>query len=201
MLVGQTASPLASPALSEPDEEFLWQSDEQGKYSAQALVNVNFKNVTKHFGPRGRQGHYSMMVEYFSTITSPDSTFKYVTFKEGPTKTSQGGLRITHRAVQPKMFANWRERCPVMLFEEMLARLPPEMRDSGPFYLTTNSKPKGQIWFSRQEMDEHKMGHLMKDMAVKSSLTAALVEKITNHSSRKTCTKAKECWCPKRQNH
>ena len=61
------------------------------------------------------------------------------------------------------------------------------MRDSGPFYLTTISKPKGQVWFSRQRMGEHKIGQLMKDMAVKSGLTAATGKKITNHSSRKTC--------------
>ena len=149
----------ASHALSEADEEFLWQS-------AQALVNVNFKNVTEHFGLRGRQEHYSMMVEDFNIITTPDSAVKDITFKEGPTKTRQGGLRITHRAVQPKMFATaGGERCPVMLFEEMLARRPPEMKGSGPFYLTTISKPKSQVWFSRQRMGEHKIGQLMKDMA------------------------------------
>jgi len=41
-----------------------------------------------------------MMVEDFNIITSPDSAVKYVTFKEGPTKTRQGRLRIAHRAVQ-----------------------------------------------------------------------------------------------------
>ena len=130
-----------------------------------------------------------MMVEDSTIITSPDSAVKYVTFKEGPTKTRHGVLWIAHRAVQSKMFATWGERCPVMLFEEMLARRPPEMKDSGPFYLTTISKPKGQVWFSRQRMGEHKIGQLMKDMAVKSGLTAATGKKITNHSSRirKTC--------------
>ena len=40
----------ASHALNEEDEEFLWQSGQLGKHSSQALVNVNFKNVTEHFG-------------------------------------------------------------------------------------------------------------------------------------------------------
>ena len=128
-----------------------------------------------------------MMVEDFNIITRPDSAVKYVTFKEGPTKTRQGGLRIGHKAVQPKMFATGGERCPVMLFEEMLARRLPEMKDSGPFYLTTISKPKSQVLFSKQRMGEHKIGQLMKDMAVKSGLTAATGKKITNHSSRKRC--------------
>ena len=61
------------------------------------------------------------------------------------------------------------------------------MRDSGPFYLTTISKPKGQVWFSRQRMGEHKIGQLMKHMAVKSGFNAATGKKITNHSSRKIC--------------
>ena len=36
-------------------------------------------------------------------------------------------------------------------------------------------------------MGEHKIGQILNDMAVKSSLTAATAKKITNHSSRKTC--------------
>ena len=76
---------------------------------------------------------------------------------------------------------------PCNAFRKMLSRRPPEMRDSGPFYLTTISKPKGQVWFSRQRMGEHKIEQLMKDLAVKSGLTAANGKKITNHSSRKTC--------------
>ena len=59
-----------------------------------------------------------MMVEDFNIITSPDSAVKYVTFKEGPTKTRQGGLRIAQRAVKPKMFATWGEKCPVMLLKK-----------------------------------------------------------------------------------
>ena len=96
-------------------------------------------------------------------------------------------MKKTETAVQPKMFSTGGERCLVMLFEEMLSRRPPEMRDSGSFYLTTISKPKGQVWSSRQRMGEDKIGQLMKDMAVKSCLTAATGKKITNHSSRKTC--------------
>ena len=51
-----------------------------------------------------------MMVEDLSIITSPDSIVKYITFKEGPTKTRQGGFRIAQRAVQPKMFFDWRQK-------------------------------------------------------------------------------------------
>jgi len=73
---------IASHALNEEDEEFLWQSGQLGKHSAQALVNVNFKNVSEHFGLRGRQEHYSMTVEDVSIITSPDSVVKQKRGKE-----------------------------------------------------------------------------------------------------------------------
>ena len=87
---------------------------------------------------------YKQVVSYQFLYYEFGRINKYITFKEGPTKTRQGGLRIVHRAVQPKMLSTGGERCPVMLLEEMLSRRPPEMRDSGPFYLTTISKPKGQ---------------------------------------------------------
>lgn len=113
----------ASNALSADDEEFLWSSGYLGKHSAEALTNVNFKNLTEHFGLRGRQEHYSMQIEDFSIYTSPDNSIKYMTFKEGPTKTRSGGLRVKQRAVKPKMFATGHPlRCPVMLFEEMIMR-------------------------------------------------------------------------------
>jgi len=86
-----------------------------------------------------------------------------------------------------------------MLFQEMLARRPPEMKDSGAFYLTTISKPKGQVWFSSWQMGDHKIGQLMKDMAFKYGLTAATGKK--PFEQKNMCTKTKECWCSKRQNH
>jgi len=73
------------------------------------------------------------MVEDFNIITSPDSAVKYATFKEGPTKTRQRGLRIAQRAVKPKMFATGGENCPVMHLEEMLSRRPPELETVGHF--------------------------------------------------------------------
>ena len=57
----------ASHALNEEDEEFLWQSGQLGKHSAQALVNVNFKNVTEHFGLRGRQERVVLAKLHFLT--------------------------------------------------------------------------------------------------------------------------------------
>ena len=48
----------AANALSNDDEEFQWQSGEPGKHSTQALVNMNYKNLTEHFELHGGQEHY-----------------------------------------------------------------------------------------------------------------------------------------------
>ena len=128
---------MPSYALREADEEFLWDSGDLGKHSAQDLGNVNFKNVTEHFGLRER--HFSIMVEDFNILTIPDSSAKCVTFKAGPTKTRQGGLQIAQRAVKPKMFATRVEQCPVMLFEEMISRRPPEVKTPQPILIDNNS--------------------------------------------------------------
>ena len=87
-----------------------------------------------------------MMVENF--LTSPDSSVKYVTFKEEPTKTRQGVQRIAQRAVKPQMFATGGERCPVVLFEEMISRHPPELKLHGLFHLTCLSNV-GNKWIQK----------------------------------------------------
>ena len=74
------------------------------------------------------------------------------------------------------------------------------MRNKGPLYLITISKPKGPVWFSRQRMGEHKIGEIMKSMAKKSGLSASTGKKFTNHSSRKTCVqKLKSAGVPRDQ--
>ena len=49
-------------------------------------------------GFRGRQDHYDAYVEDFSIFQMADDS-KVVEFKENPTKTRQGGLRIQHAAL------------------------------------------------------------------------------------------------------
>lgn len=156
-----------SHALCEADKEFLWSLGQLVKHSAQALVNVNFKNVTEH-------------------LIWPSWETRVLPLKEDLPKRGKEGYGIAKRAVKPRMFTTRGKKCPVMLLEKMLSRRLPELKNCGPFYLKTISKPKGQVWFSRQQLGEHKVGKTMKDTAVKSGLIAATAKKITNHLSRKT---------------
>lgn len=98
-----------------------------------------------------------MKVEDFQQITNPDNSVRYVVFKDGFTKTRQEGLRITHRAAQPNMFATGAERCAVMLFEEFLQRRPPDLRTTSPFYLGIILKTKTEVWFSSSAWENTKL--------------------------------------------
>ena len=143
--------------------------------------------LTQHFGLRGRQEHHSMNVEDFN-LCRDDRGIEYVTFKENPTKTRQGGLNSKRRQVLPKMFAAGGPRCPVGLFKDFLSRRPPELRESGPFYLAIIERPKTEVWYKKQRLGIHSIDQMMKNI-VKSTPIALSGKKLTNHSARKTLVK------------
>ena len=136
-------------------------------------------------GLRGCQEHHDMYIEDFAFSTD-DSGIEFVTYEENPTKTRQGGLRKKRRVVQPKMFATGGQRCPVKLFKTFLERRPEEMRNSGPFYLALNERPKTQVWYKRQRMGVNSINSFMKNMASQADIQG---KKLTNHSARKTLVK------------
>ena len=47
------------------EEESFWSSGLLGDHDGVALTNVNFKNLSEHFGFRGRQDHYDAYVQDF----------------------------------------------------------------------------------------------------------------------------------------
>ncbi|XP_073248371.1 uncharacterized protein [Porites lutea] len=84
------------------------------------------------------------------------------------------------------MFATGGQRCPVKLFKTFLERRPEEMRNSGPFYLALNERPKTQVWYKRQRMGVNSINSFMKNMASQEDIQG---KKLTNHSARKTLVK------------
>ena len=132
---------------------------------------------------KGRQEHHSMNVEDFNLCRDE------VTFKENPTKTRQGdGLNSKRRQVLPKMFAAGGPRCPVGLFKDFLSRHPPELRESGPFYLAVIERPRAEVWYKKQRLGIHSIDQMMKNI-VKSTPVALSGKKSTNHSAIKTLVK------------
>ena len=140
--------------------------------------------LTQHFGLRGRQEHHSMNVEDYN-FCRVDRGIEYVTFKENPTKTRQGGLNSKRRQVLPKTFAAGGPRCPVGPLKYFLSRRPPELRESGPLYLAVTERPKTEVWYKKQRLGIHSIDQMMKNI-VKSTPVALSGKKLTNHSARKT---------------
>ena len=83
--------PNAAKALTSQDKE-LWSKGVLGSHSSQSLIQTMWFLLTQHFGLRGCQEHYDMSVEDFAFSTD-DNGIEFVTYKENPTKTRQGGLR------------------------------------------------------------------------------------------------------------
>ena len=72
------------------EEESFWSSGLLGDHSGAALTNANFKNLSEHFGFRGRQDHYDAYVQDFEVLwiqLEGGEMAKRVLFNENPTKT------------------------------------------------------------------------------------------------------------------
>ena len=86
------------------------------------------------------------------------------------------------------MFVTGDERCPVAIFKEFLWRRPPELRTTGPLFLSCVSNPSLQVWYQRHPMGENKFNGMMKSVIEGTSLEDSF-KTFSNHSARKTVVK------------
>ena len=185
--LGMGKKPNRSHSLTLQEEEELWKSGQLGVQTGQSLTNAMWFLLTQHFGLRGRQEHHAMKVEDFVFKTDDDGN-KFITFREGMTKTRGGGLHKKERLVVPKMFESGdRERCPVMIFETFLSRRPLQLRNTGSLYLAIIGKPQSDIWFKVSKLGVNSIDNIMKSMVTSANLETS--KKLTNHSARKTVIK------------
>lgn len=180
---GKGKRPNKAEPLEPEEETALWEKGQLGDFNARVLTNTNFKNLTEQLGLRGRQEHYDSYVEDFIVRQQEDGS-KVIEFREGPTKTRSGGLRIKRRSTPQLMFStNGGERDPVRLFELWLSKRPEGMKDNGPLYLSIIARPKSSdVWYTKVRMGQNTIGNIMKSMASCLNTT----KKLTNHSMRKT---------------
>ncbi|XP_028401230.1 uncharacterized protein KIAA1958-like [Dendronephthya gigantea] len=183
---GRGKRPNKARQLSQEEEEILWEKEKLGSKTPEALVQTMWWLLTQHFGLRGRQEHHQMKMGDFS-IVEADNGVAYIQYKEGPTKTRQGGLNCKPRNFQPRMFQTQGERCPVALFREYVSRRPLSLQQTGPFYLSvkTNRRPDDHIWYKVQPMGVNKIDSMMKNIVFGTSLECS-GKKFSNHSARKT---------------
>lgn len=124
----------------------------------------------------GRQEHYSMTVEDFR-FGLDENNMESVKFNEHPTKTRQSGPSAKPQSFRSKIFATEDYLCPVAIFKEFLCHRPPELRTTGPLYLSCVKNPTSQVWYKRQPMRVNKTNQMMKPIIKDTSLK--------EHSARK----------------
>ena len=83
------------------------------------------------------------------------------------------------------MFATGDERCPIAIFKEFLWRRPPELRITGPLYLSWVSNPSSQVWYKRQPMGENKINGMMQSV-IEGTSQEDSSKTLSSHSARKT---------------
>ena len=185
--LGMGKRPNKSSSLTKDEEETLWDCGQLGPKNPRSLLNTKWFLLTQHFGLRGRQEHYTILVQDFVMHLDEEGN-KFYTFAEGVTKTRQSGLREKHRVVIPKMFETKSPRCPVALFELYISKRPTALRNQGPFYLAVIDKPQTNIWYEVTPLGVNSINKIMQNM-IKNSPLVASNKKITNHSARKTVVK------------
>lgn len=170
-------------ALTENDEETLWETKEFGVETPQSLINTVWYFNAKLFGFRGQQESRQLLWGDIE-IKHGENGEEFLEFNERETKTRSGNS--THlRSFAPKIFPVYDrlERCPVSAYKQFREHRPEAMlHPDAPFYLGVIQNPTTKVWYRSQPMGQNLLGSMMKTMASNASLNG----KFTNHSVRKT---------------
>ena len=185
---GKGKKPMKAEALTEEEEQLLWERKGLGDEDPRMLNRTIFYTLGQQFGTRGRQEHHDIYLEHLKFVKNPKSgATEYVEWTEGITKTRQGGLHKPGRMMAQKAFAVGGPKCPVALLEKMIAKRPPSLKNSGPLYLQPLRKPKPSVWYSVQRLGINQIASFMDE--IKQSANLDVSKRITNHSVRKTLVK------------
>ena len=128
---GRGKRPRKADAMTDTEEEILWEKGVLGTTNAQSINLTVFFCVSQHFGTRGCQEHHQFRIEDLEFVTSPtDSAIDYVEWVEGPTKTCHGGLQNNNNNIRlpQRMFATGGKNCPVHFLEILISRRPTPLK-------------------------------------------------------------------------
>ena len=100
---------------------------------------------TQYFGWRGRQGQHELKIDDFLFSKDDDET-EFIYFVEGTSKTRGHGLHAKHHTAISKMFSTGDAvRCLIMLLRTYIVHRPPQLSNTGHFYLSIIEKPTATI--------------------------------------------------------
>lgn len=177
-----------SNAMSMLEEEDLWDNENLGSGNPRTLCQTMWWMLTKYFRLKGRDVHYSMMVEDFK-LCRDERGVECIIFNTNPTKPRQRvGFNLKRTLIRPKVLATGGPRCFVGLFKEFLSRRPPEVRFAGPFYLSIINKPNTEVWYKKQRLGVHTIDRMMKNM-IEVTFMAVYGQRFTKQSAQEIMVK------------
>ena len=187
---GKGNKPQAAEALSEIEEDALFNSGEFGDSNPSALQKVMWWLLSLHFGFRARDESRKLRWGDVALQIDPNTGLEMLVWqKERGTKTRTGKEHGHQRAFQPKVFATNTDRCPVKYYKIFKSHRPSEMNlPDSPFYLAVKQhmNPSDAVWYMKAPLGKNEIGKFMASAAEKAGLNVS-GKKITNHSVRKTC--------------
>ena len=180
--------PNAATALTDADEEKLFQQGSFGMHNPVSLQRTLWWFLSLHFGFRARDESHKLRWGDVKLSEDPETGNEILVWvAERGTKTRHGQENAHRRAFDPIIQATRTDRCPIMFYKEFARRRPQEMNTpDAPFYLAVNHrrKPDSEKWFMKSPLGKNEIGKFMSTAAKEANIAAH--RKVANHSVRKT---------------
>ena len=146
--------------------------------------------VSQHIGTRGRQEHHQIWIEDLKKNPRPNMGQKCHSWKDW--RTYEDKTRWSSQTSQnggTKLYRTGSQRCPIAVYELLISKHPPELRNVGPLYLAPLRKErdwsKAPEWFSKSPTGVHSIDTFVNKMAISAGLDATQ-KHFTNLSIHKT---------------
>lgn len=168
--------------LTTKDEQLLWQSGVVNTTTPRGLLNAAFYVVGKMFCLRGGQEHRFLKL---SQIKRTDDKYTYY---ENVSKNRNGSYKQLHvRSKTVPLYPNpdLGDRCPVLILDKYISKLPQSARDKDIFYARPLEKmptDENAPWYSPVPIGKHTLQTMVKRMCKEANIKGAK----TNHSLRAT---------------
>ena len=170
--------------LSIEDENAMWEKGVVGDSTPWQLLRAAFLTVGLHFSLRGGQEHRDLKVSQFRRVPTSgyDANTHYVYIECG-SKNRQGRFsetgqknKVVRAFAQPGL-----ERCPVLILDKFLSKLPSGCKD---FYMQPfiNTPDPEKPWFKNIPVGVNPLRNMMSKITELTGLSAHY----TNHSLRAT---------------
>ena len=170
-------------AITNEQEDQLWQKGILGTETPLALSRALFFLVGIHFGLRSGDEHRTLTTKNF-TIENVQGGTKCLVYRETVSKTYQGGLKDKGRKpCTAKAFPNAFNptRCIVNVFLKYTSLCPVDALQKS-LYLNVRVKPTEQLWYTCQAIGHNKLTTMVKVMMEQAGISGYF----SNHSLRAT---------------